>query len=228
MPAKPLRLPDLLDLLAKQHGEPVKPIPKTPLEWILWENVAYLVDDEKRAKAFAKLKKTVGTAAEKIDAADREALLAVTVLGGMHPEARVDRLKEIAQIALDLGGGDLTKVLELAPAAARKALKRFPSIGDPGADKILVACGSGGTLALDSNGLRVLVRVGFGTESKSYSTTYRSVISAVAKDTPANAAGLLSAHQLLRTHGQTVCRRTAPDCDACALESRCAFAAGAR
>jgi endonuclease-3 len=228
MPAKPLRLPAVLDLLAKQHGEPAKPIPRTPLGWILWENVAYLVDDEKRAKAFAKLKKTVGLTAEKIDAADRETLLAVTVLGGMHPEARVDRLKDIASIALDLGGGDLTRVLDLPLAAARKALKRFPSIGDPGADKILVACGAGESLALDSNGLRVLVRVGFGVESKNYAATYRSVVEAVAADAPAGAPGLLRAHQLLRTHGQTLCRRTAPECDACALESRCAFASGAR
>ncbi len=228
MPAKSLRLPAVLDLLAQQHGEPSKPIPKTPLDWILWENVAYLVDDEKRAKAFAKLKKTVGLTAEKIDAADRETLLAVTVLGGMHPEARVDRLKDIASIALDLGGGDLTSVLDLPTPAARKALKRFPSIGDPGADKILVACGSGETLALDSNGLRVLVRVGFGAESKNYAAMYRSVVAAVSSDSPKDARGLLRAHQLLRTHGQTVCRRTVPDCEACVLEAHCAFASGMR
>lgn len=224
MPAKRLRLPAVLDLLAQQHGEPKKPIPKSPLEWILWENVAYLVDDEKRSKAFAQLKKSIGTRAEDIDAADRETLLAVTVLGGMHPEARVDRLKDIASIALDLGGGDLTSLLELPSAAARKALKRFPSIGDPGADKILVACGAGEALALESNGLRVLVRVGFGVESKNYVSTYRSVIAAVAADAPGGAKALLRAHQLLRTHGQTICRRTAPECEACVLESRCAFA----
>jgi endonuclease-3 len=228
MPAKPLRLPAVLDLLAEQHGEPRKPIPKTPLEWILWENVAYLVDDEKRARAFAKLKKTVGTTAEKIDAADRDTLLAVTVLGGMHPEARLDRLKDIASIALDLGGGDLRSVLALPPAAARKALERFPSIGKPGADKILVACGTGDTLALDSNGLRVLVRVGFGVESKNYASTYRSVVSAVAAHAPSDARGLWRAHQLLHIHGQAVCRRTGPECDACVVESCCAFAAGRR
>jgi endonuclease-3 len=228
MPAKPPRFTAVLDALAKQYGEPAKPIPKTPLEWILWENVAYLVDDERRAKAFAKLKKTVGTTAEKIDAADRDALLAVTVLGGMHPEARVDRLKDIALIALDLGGGTLQSVLDLPVAAARKALKRFPSIGDPGADKILLACGTGGGIALESNGLRVLLRLGFGREAKSYSTSYRSVIDAIGAQAGTDPVGLLRAHQLLRAHGQALCKRTAPDCEACPLESKCAFAAGLR
>jgi endonuclease-3 len=227
MSPKTPRLSTVLDVLAKQYGEPTKSIPRTPLQWILWENVAYLVDDEKRARAFAQLKKSVGLTAEKIDAAVRDDLLAATVLGGMHPEARVDRLKDIAAIALDLGGGGLEGVLDLPLPAARKALKRFPSIGDPGADKILLACGAGGKLALESNGLRVLVRLGYGTESKNYSTTYRSVIEAIRDQPGHDASGLLRAHQLLRTHGQTLCKRTSPDCAACPLEKRCAFAARA-
>jgi endonuclease-3 len=223
MPAK-LRFKAVIDALARQHGEPERAVPRTPLEWVLWENVAYLVSDEKRARAFSQLKKTVGLTAEKIDAADRETLLAVTRLGGMHPEARVDRLKDIASIALDMGGGNLKSLLKLPLPAARKALRRFPSIGAPGADKILLACGSGDGLALESNGLRVLLRLGFGEEAKSYSTTYRSVIEAVGADAGRKGGDFLRAHQLLRAHGQAVCRRTAPDCEACPLEDRCAFA----
>ena len=48
---------------------------------------------------------------------------------------------------------------EAAPAS-EKALKRFPSIGDPGAEKILLFTRSYPVMALDSNGLRVLCRVG--------------------------------------------------------------------
>jgi endonuclease III len=215
----------VIDTLAKQYGEPKKPAPRTPLQWILWENVAYLLDDEKRARAFAQLKKTVGLTAQKIDAADRATLLAVTRMGGMHPEARVDKLKDIAAIALDLGGGGLEGLLDLPLPAARKALRRFPGIGAPGADKILLACGAGDVLALDSNGLRVLTRLGYGTEAKDYAKTYRSVIAAVGKQAGTSAADLWRAHQLLRTHGQVLCKHKAPDCDACPLEERCAWAA---
>jgi hypothetical protein len=43
---------------------------------------------------------------------------------------------------------------------AKKALKRFPSIGDPGAEKILLLTRSYPVMALYSNGLRTLCRVG--------------------------------------------------------------------
>ena len=43
-------------------------------------------------------------------------------------------------------------------------LKKFPAIGDPGVDKILLLTRTEPVMALDSNGLRVLVRLGFGAE----------------------------------------------------------------
>jgi endonuclease III len=221
MPVRRLALPKLLSALEEQYGKPAAPVPKTPLEWVLWENVAYLVDDERRAAAFAALKKATRCDPARIAGASAESLLAVTVLGGMHPEARVDRLKEIAAIALELGGGSLEPLLELPPAQAAKALARFPSIGAPGAQKILMACGAGQALALESNGLRVLLRLGFGTESKNYAASYRSVQQALAGELPARPAERLAAHLLLRAHGQALCKRTSPDCDACPLAARC-------
>lgn len=210
----------LLSDLEAQYGRLKKPPPRTPLEWILWENVAYLVDDERRERAFRTLIK-VGRTAEKIAAASKESLYAATLLGGMHPDARVDRLHEIAELAIELGGGDLSGVLELPLPKARRVLKQFPSIGDPGADKILLFCGASTTFALESNGLRVLTRVGYGSEQKNYAATYRSVFDALTPELKDDTAWLVRAHQLLRWHGQTLCKRTAPDCDACPLTRRC-------
>src|SRR4029077_4436284 len=113
---------------------------------------------------FRALEKKAGLTAERIAAAWTKTLYEVTELGGMHPEQRVDRLKGIAEEAIAHGGGDLSQVLDLEPAAARKVLKKFPSIGDPGAEKILMFCGASRALALESNGLRVLTRLGFGEE----------------------------------------------------------------
>jgi endonuclease-3 len=53
-------------------------------------------------------------------------------------------------------------VLELPYPQAKKALKQFPNIGDPGAEKILMFCGSAPGLPLEWNGLRVLTRVDMG------------------------------------------------------------------
>jgi endonuclease III len=222
MPArKALTLREVLRALELVHGKPERPLPQTPFEWVLWENVAYLVSDAKREQAFRALGKLTRFEPERIAAASAESLLAITHLGGMHPQARVDRLKEIAAIALELGGGTLAALLELSEKEAAQALARFPSIGAPGAAKILMACGAGRALALESNGLRGLLRLGFGTESKNYAQSYRSVQEALAAQLPRTPAARLSAHLLLRTHGQQVCKRTSPDCDVCPLAARC-------
>ncbi len=139
----------------------------------------------------------------------------------MHPERRVDKLREIAELAVEAGGGRLEKVLELEPRKARSVLKKFPGIGDPGADKILLFCGASSTMALESNGLRVAVRLGYGEESKSYSTTYRSALEALEPGLEKAAAKRARAYELLRRHGQTLCKRSAPDCDACPLNGTC-------
>jgi endonuclease-3 len=211
----------VLDELERLYGRPSKPAPRTPLEWILWENVAYLVDDERRELAFKALGKKVGLTADRIQKASTKVLLEVTELGGMHKEQRVERLKAIAELALAEGSADLSHVLELPVSHARRILKKFPSIGDPGADKILMFCGVLPSLALESNGLRALVRLGYGEEKKSYASTYRSALEALAPELEKDCAWLARAHRLLRTHGKTLCKSTAPDCDACPLASGC-------
>src|SRR5437763_4892889 len=112
--AKPrLDLSRVLDALEALYGMPTRPIPRTPFEWIVWENVAYLVDDERRERAYRTLSTKVGIDPERIARAPHEKILAATKLGGMHPEQRVDRLKEIADLARAEGGGGLEHLLRL-------------------------------------------------------------------------------------------------------------------
>lgn len=192
------------------------------LAWILWENVAYLLDDERRLACYRELEASVGLTAEKLSCAPRSKLLPIATRGGMQPEQRVDKLQRVAELALEHGGGGLQAVLKLPLPRARKILRRFPGIGEPGAERILMECGVSGSLALDSNGLRVLVRYGYGREEPSYARTYRSVQRALAGEVEADRAWLSDAHELLRTHGRTLCRRTGPDCGACPLLATCA------
>src|ERR1039458_5911517 len=63
---------------------------------------------------------------------------------------------------------------------------QFPMIGEPGAEKILMFSGVLGVLALESNGLRALVRLGFGEDRKSYSATYKSVREVTLEELPAD------------------------------------------
>src|SRR5262249_49881885 len=108
----PLSLAQTIRLLQKFYGRPKPPKIVDPLEQILWENVAYLVGDEKRAAAFAVLKKNVGTTAARILKAPEAKLVEATRLGGMLPEKRAQRLRQIAEIAHWIFHDDLAAVLK--------------------------------------------------------------------------------------------------------------------
>jgi len=114
-------------------------------------------------------------------------------------------------------------VLKKPLPQAKKALKKFPSIGDPGAEKILLLTGSHPLMALDSNGLRVLCRVGFAEEQKNYSATYRLVQDAIRDQLPRDYDSLIRAHQLLRQHGQELCKRSKPLCAECPVQDSCNY-----
>ncbi|HEX7253659.1 MAG TPA: hypothetical protein VF376_12310, partial [Thermoanaerobaculia bacterium] len=143
---------------------------------------------------------------------------------GITPDQTVEKLRAIAAIAAEEFGGNLDSVVRLAASQAKKALKKFPSIGEPGADKVLLFSRSQPILALDSNGLRVLLRLGFGHEEKSYAKSYRSVQDALSRSLPRGYDTLIEAHQLLRRHGQELCKRSQPHCEVCPLRADCAYA----
>src|SRR5205807_3266422 len=128
--------------------------------------------------------------------ASHDEILKAAELGGMQPETRGSRLREIALIAMNDFEGDLKSVLRLPLPKAKQALQKFPSIGEPSAEKILLFTRSYPILGLDSNGLRVLVRLGFGEEKKNYSATYRSVQEAINDQLKEDYGWLINAHVL--------------------------------
>jgi endonuclease III len=214
-------LPQVIERLGAFYGEPDPPNVNDPWEMIVWENVAYLVDDERRQEAMEALRHGIGMSPEQILAATPAQLLKNASIRGMVPEQSVDKLRRSAAIALDEFSGDLRPILKHPLVQAKKALKRFPAIGDPGAEKILLFCRAFPILALESNGLRVLVRLGYGEEKANYSTTYRLVQEAIASEVVKEYSWLIKAHQLLRRHGQELCRRSKPRCEECPLMKEC-------
>jgi endonuclease-3 len=165
--------------LEDHYGSPSGPVSRDPFELILYENIAYLVSDDRREKAFRELKKRVGLRPEDILTASFEQLAGITTMGGIFPDLRARRIQESARLVRDEFGGNLRAALKLDPAQARKAFQKFPVIGEPGADKILLFTGTLATLAPESNGLRVLVRLGLIDEQKNYAATYRAARAAL-------------------------------------------------
>jgi endonuclease III len=217
-----LTLGKVVKLLREHYGAPTKPPTHDPFELILWENVAYLASPARRRKAFEQLKNLVGTAPEEILAADQSALERVTA-GGILKDTFAAKLRECARIALEKFGGDLGALIRGPVDKAKGALRSFPGIGEPGAEKILLFTGQQALLAPESNGLRVLVRLGLIREEKSYARTYAASRD-VARDLPMEPILMQEAHLLLQHHGQTLCKRAKPLCARCPLAPVCAYA----
>jgi endonuclease III len=214
--------------LKGHYGEPKLPGAKGPFELVLWENACYLLSDERRAAVFEALRAQVGLNAAAIWKADKAVLLPLATMGGMRPETRVFRWREIARITQDQFAGDLDGILKRPYADAKRALLQFPNIGEPGAEKILMFCGKAPGLPMEWNGLRVLARVGYGRSGKNYGAMYKSVQEAIAPELPRGAAAISRAHLLLREHGKKLCKNNGPLCHECPVAELCAFANGKR
>jgi endonuclease III len=221
-PAGRLTLPAAVERLRRHYGPPASPPTDDPFELILLENVAYLAPLSRRHEAFAELRKTVGTSPAAILGATKKELEKVTARGILKATFAV-KLRECARIAVDTFDGDLRPVIRGPVDRATRALRAFPGIGEPGAERILMLTGRQALLAPESNGLRVLVRLGLVEEAASYVKTYAASREA-AKSLRADPDVMREAHLLLRQHGQTLCKRAAPRCKTCPLADGCAFA----
>ena len=214
---------DILKRLRECYGRPKPPRVTRPLEMILFEMVAYLCDDAHRAATFAALKKRIGTKPQQLLSADEETLVEICRMGGIQPEHRARRIRMVAELALCDFGGDLRSVLKKPLKEAKKDLMKFPSVGEPGAEKILLFNRCHPVLALDSNGLRVLQRLGFAPALKNYSTAYRAAREALQDQLPKSCDKLIEAHQLLRQHGKEICKTSRPLCDSCPFAPDCHY-----
>lgn len=212
----------LIDRLGRMYGEPAPPEIAEPFAMILWENVAYLANDAKRAEAFVELQAKTGLTPAGIRRVKASTLLAIAGRG-IVPANSVEKLRLAAEIARDEFDDDLAAVLQKPLAAAKKDLRKFPSVGEPLAEKILLFSRRHPILALESNGLRVLVRIGYAPEHKNYTTMYKNMQRVLAPQLPDDCDALIRAHQLLRKHGQELCKRTTPLCGSCPLRADCFF-----
>lgn len=221
MPATP-KLPRMLETLRAYYGTLKPPPARNAFELVVWEKVAYLAPDSRRLAAFELLRNTVGLSPHDILYAQRKTLVDALATGGMAAPERASRLIAAAELVIGDFDGRLDDVCSRPLPEAKRALKRIYGIGDPGAEKILLLTGKHRVLGLDSNGLRVLTRLGYGTQAKTYSATYKSATDAALlelKTVPI--AGLIEANLVLRHHGQTLCKTSSPACGACVLRDVC-------
>ena len=200
--------------------------PADPYLFLLWWHSGYPASDRTCQRGWESLKRIVGLDPGQLLAAPTPLLAKALAAGGMVPELRALRLKEVAARVENEFRGDLRRGLLASPARARQTLKKFPGIADPGADRILLFGGVTPVAAVPSNCTQVLVRVRRGRERENYGVTYREAQQIIEGEVPENFEARTRAYLLIKRHGQEICKRTNPKCDQCPICTDCAFFAG--
>ena len=218
-----ISIPDLLDKLEKFYGNQEPCWPVDPYEFIVWWHCGYPASDALCAKGWDKLKSQVGIDPHNLLAATPRKLAFALRPGGMVPELRALRLKEVAMRVKDKLGSDLRAALAGPISEVRKTLKKFPGIADAGADRVLLFAGIAPMAAVPSNGTQVLVRVLYGRERENYGVNYREAQQAIAMEVPATFDARTRAYLLVKQHGQEICKRTKPKCEECPVSLNCLF-----
>ncbi len=182
------RLVTLLDMIERAYGKQKTSEPRDAYALLLRRNAGYPQSDANCARGFAALEAQVGLEPAAILAAKLGALQTALRAGGIVPELRAQRVREIATRVRDEFGGDLHAVLERPLLEARRILASFPTVSEAGAEKILLFTRTAPVAALPSNCVHVPVRLGFGRAAKSWSTCYRTAQAAVAAELPERVA----------------------------------------
>ena len=211
-----MTVPELLDRLESHYG-PQKPSwPVDPYEFLIWWHCGYPASDVRCARGWEELQK-IGISPAELLAASPKALTAALKPGGMVPELRALRLKEIAQRVEHEFGGDFRRAMK------RAALKKFPNIGDPGADRILLFGGVSPLAAVPSNCPHVLVRIQRGNVRLNYGVVYRQAQEAIELEVARTPEARQRAFLLLKEHGQALCKAAKPTCGECPVRAECRF-----
>jgi len=235
--AKPAtKLALILDRLERFYGPPKPPQSilaalsgrADPYEMLLYANCGYPATDASCSKGFEALKRAAGLRPDDILHASDEKLTQVFQGTGMMPELRGQRIREVAARVKHEFGGDLRRALEGPLKEARKALKKFPTIADPGADKILLFTRTAPVAAVPSNCVEVTVRLSHGQPYNNYGQNYRAAQEVLHQGLPETYDARLRAYLLLKQHGQEICKRTRPLCHECPVSSDCAYYRGTR
>jgi endonuclease-3 len=217
-------LVQLLDSLEAFYGRQAPGWPTDPYEFLVWWHCGYPASDLSCAKGWESLKRQIGTGPDRLLAADPAKLAFALKPGGLMPELRAMRLKEIADRVQTEFGGDLATAFAGSPLTrVRTALRKFPGIADPGADRILLFGGISPVAAVPSNSTQVLVRIRLGKERENYGRNYSYGQEMIAAEVPATFDSRTRAYLLLKCHGQQLCKRSNPKCIECPVAGSCAF-----
>lgn len=162
------------------------------------------------------------------EAADLLALPA-DVLGDLvrpsgHYNQKARRLQEFARVVVEAHGGSVLALLAGAPETVRARVLAIWGIGPETADAITLYAGEQPTFVVDAYTVRLFERLALvppGGDAAQPRERYEAYRLYFLGHIGADVQQLNEWHALIVRHGQRVCLRSRPLCEACVLNARC-------
>ena len=212
------RLEHAIDALQKFYGGLPKP-PRDPFTLFVWEVLSVHSTPRKRDAALAALRRIRVLTPDAMWRAPQKKLEQAVAQAGPYLENRLTALR--TGVDLFRRSPALPKILAGPLAAARRALKPFPQLGEAGAHRMLLFAADHPILPVDARLNRVGRRLGYGQSATDFKKQARSVQEAMSAELPASADAYRQAFLYLSHHGAATCTEADPHCTICPLLKEC-------
>ena len=214
-----MRLENLLDALQRFYGT-LPPPPRDPFTLFVWEVLSVHSTPRKRDAALGALKRSRALTPDAMWRAPQKKLEESVKLAGPYTEQRLDALR--TGVELFRRTPKLPEIIRGPIAAARRALKPFPQLGETGAHRMLLFAADHAILPVDARVNRVGRRLGYGEAASDFRKQSRLVQNAMTRELRAGSADAFRrAYLYLSHHGSATCTEAEPHCQVCPLLSDC-------
>ena len=212
------RLETLLNALQKFYGV-LPPLPRDPFTLFVWEVLSVHSTPRKRDAALAALKRIPALTPDSMWRAPQKKLEESVKLAGPYTENRLSALRTGVDVFRRTPR--LPAVIRGPLAAARRALKPFPQLGETGAHRMLLFAADHAILPVDARISRVGRRLGYGEPGDDFKKQARSVQAALSAELPVSVDAYRQAFLYLSHHGGATCAEADPHCAICPLLGDC-------
>jgi endonuclease-3 len=208
----------MLDALRKFYGTLPTP-PRDPFTLVVWEVLSVHSTPRKRDAALTALKRMRALTPDAMWRAPQKKLEESVALAGPYGENRLRALR--TGVDLFRRSPRLPAVIRGPLAAARRALKPLPQLGETGAHRMLLFAADHPILPVAGRVRGGGPRLGYGDASDDFRKQARSVQEALTRELPPSVDAFRRAFSYLSHHGAATCTERDPHCAVCPLLKDC-------
>ncbi|HEX3704656.1 MAG TPA: hypothetical protein VHU82_15105 [Vicinamibacterales bacterium] len=213
-----MTLEEALAALQTFYGSLTRP-PRDPFRLFVWEVLSVHSSVHKRDAALAALRRIPALTPDAMWRAPKKKLEESVRLAGPYTEQRLQALR--TGVDLFRRSPALSATIRGPLAAARRALRPFPQLGETGAHRMLLFAADHAILPVDARVSRVALRLGYGEAFEDFGRQSRSIQTALTKELTCAVDVFRPAYLYLSHHGAATCTEADPHCIVCPLVKEC-------